>query len=89
MRNGPVLRAEISLERDPSSLDGYRWTLSRGSGVFPVREGLTIASHAYVEWRTPISYLIPGLRSITGGYRSQGMDRRWNLPFLRQPDTLP
>ncbi|MFM7674278.1 MAG: NHLP bacteriocin system secretion protein [Synechococcus sp.] len=87
--NGPVMRAEISLERDPASLDGYRWTLSRGSGVFPVREGLTIASHAYVEWRAPISYLIPGLRSITGGYRSQGMDRRWNLPFLRQPDTLP
>ncbi|MEA5475125.1 NHLP bacteriocin system secretion protein [Synechococcus sp. CCY9201] len=86
---GPVMRAEIALERDPSSLDGYRWTLSRGSGVFPVRDGLTIASHAYVEWRTPISYLIPGLRSITGGYRSQGMDRRWNLPFLRQPDTLP
>ncbi|MFY8150378.1 MAG: NHLP bacteriocin system secretion protein [Prochlorococcaceae cyanobacterium] len=89
VRNGPVMRAEISLERDRRSFDGYRWTLSRGSGVFPVREGLTIASHAYVEWRSPISYLLPGLRSITGGYRSQGMDRRWNLPFLRQPQTLP
>ena len=88
-KNGPVLRAEIELQRDPSSVDGYRWTLSGGSGVFPVRDGLTVASHAYVEWRTPITYVIPGLRSLTGGFRSLQMDRRWNAPFLRQPDTLP
>jgi HlyD family secretion protein len=68
-RGGPVLRAEIELEHDPRSLDGYRWTLSGGSGVFPVRAGLTVTTHAYVEWRPPISYLLPGLRSLTGGYR--------------------
>jgi HlyD family secretion protein len=89
LRQGPVMRVEIALERDPSSLDGFRWTLSSGSGVFPVREGLTIASHAYVEWRPPISYVIPGLRSLTGGYRSLRIDRRWDRPGLRQPTTLP
>jgi len=88
-KNGPVMRAEIELQRDSSSVDGYRWTLSGGSGVFPVRDGLTVASHAYVEWRTPITYVIPGLRSLTGGFRSLEMDRRWNAPFLRQPNTLP
>lgn len=88
-KSGPVMRAEIELERSPSTADGYRWTLSGGSGVFPVREGLTVSSHAYVEWRTPITYVIPGLRSLTGGFRSQSLDRRWDLPFLRQPDTLP
>ena len=88
-KSGPVMRAEIELERDPATVDGYRWTLSGGSGVFPVREGLTVSSHAYVEWRTPITYVIPGLRSLTGGFRSQGLDRRWDLPFLRQPGTLP
>ena len=88
-KNGPVMRAEIELERDPATADGYRWTLSGGSGVFPVREGLTVSSHAYVEWRTPITYVIPGLRSLTGGFRSQNLDRRWDLPFLRQPSTLP
>jgi HlyD family secretion protein len=31
-------------------------------------------THAYVEWRTPISYLVPALRSITGGYRSGAVD---------------
>jgi HlyD family secretion protein len=88
-KSGPVMRAEIALERDSRSLDGYRWTLSEGSGVFPVREGLTIQSHAYVEWRSPLSYALPGLRALTGGYRSLPIDRRWNLPELRQPGPLP
>jgi len=74
---GPVMRAVIDLERDPDSRDGFRWTLSNGSSVFPVREGLTVESHAYVEWRTPLSYVLPGLRSITGGYRSRAIDRSW------------
>ena len=77
VESGPVMRAQIDLERDPASRDGFRWTLSRGSDVFPVREGLTVESHAYVEWRTPLSYVLPGLRSITGGYRSRAIDRSW------------
>ena len=87
-KNGPVMRSEIELEHDASSVDGYRWTLSGGSGVFPIRDGLTISTHAYVEWRSPITYVIPGLRSLTGGYRTPAIDLRWNLPFLRQPNTL-
>jgi HlyD family secretion protein len=69
-KEGPVLRGDITLERDPRSRDGFRWTLSRGSAVFPVREGLTVTTHAYVEWRPPISYLLPGLRSLTGSFRA-------------------
>lgn len=88
-KNGPVMRSEIELERDPSSVDGYRWTLSGGSGVFPIRDGLTVSTHAYVEWRSPITYVIPGLRSLTGGYRTPWIDQRWNLPFLRQPNSNP
>lgn len=87
VKNGPVMRSEIELERDPASTDGYRWTLSRGSSVFPIRDGLTIGVHAYVEWRTPITYVIPGLRSLTGGYRSPHIDRRWNTPALNQNGT--
>lgn len=88
VKKGPVMRSEIELERDPSSTDGFRWTLSRGSTVFPIRDGLTIGVHAYVEWRTPITYVLPGLRSLTGGYRSPRIDRRWNRPALNQNDTL-
>jgi HlyD family secretion protein len=74
-KEGPVLRGDIILERDPRNRDGFRWTLSRGSAVFPVREGLTVTTHAYVEWRSPISYVIPGLRSLTGGFRPRAFDR--------------
>ena len=88
-KDGPVMRADITLERDPASVDGFRWTLSGGSGVFPIREGLTVAAHAYVEWRSPLSYVIPGLRSLTGGYRTPRIDRRWDRPSLRQPGALP
>jgi HlyD family secretion protein len=69
VEGGPVMRADIELERDPRSRDGFRWTLSRGSAVFPVREGLTVATHAYVEWRSPLSYVLPGLRRLTGTFR--------------------
>ena len=89
VKNGPVMRAEIELERDPASADGYRWTLSRGSAVFPIRDGLTVTSHAYVEWRTPITYVLPGLRSLTGGFRTPRIDRHWNQPALRQSGDRP
>jgi hypothetical protein len=29
------------------------------------------------------------VRSLTGGYRSQRIDRQWNKPFLDQPGSLP
>ena len=74
-KDGPVLRSDITLERDRRSRDGFRWTLSRGSAIFPVREGLTVTTHAYVEWRSPISYLLPGLRDLTGGFRPRAYDR--------------
>ena len=87
VKHGPVMRAEIELDRHPRTDDGYRWTLSQGSGVFPIREGLTVDTFAYVEWRSPVTYVLPGLRSITGGFRTFRIDRVWDLPFLRQPGT--
>ena len=98
VRNGPVLRTEIELlSVDPnrsgsgrrSSLDGYRWTISRGSSVFPIREGLTLKAHGYVEWRTPASYLLPILRDLTGSYRTLRQQERQDDRELRQRGTLP
>ena len=57
--------------------------------MFHVREGLTVAAHAYVEWRTPITYLLPGLRSLTGGYRTLRIDRLWDRPSMRQSGPMP
>ena len=98
VRNGPVLRTEIDLltaapERPGSgrrsSLDGYRWTLSRGSSVFPIREGLTLKAHGYVEWRTPVSYLLPMLRDLTGSYRTLRQQEHQDDRQLQQRGTLP
>ncbi|MEA5422771.1 MULTISPECIES: NHLP bacteriocin system secretion protein [unclassified Synechococcus] len=98
---GPVMRVDILLNSDdrtaPNSTDpdstapssaGYRWTLSRGSTVFPIRAGLTLRAHGYVEWRTPISYLLPVFRDLTGSYRNLGQERQ-DVPALRQKGSLP
>ena len=39
--------------------------------------------------RGSISYVIPGLRSLTGGFRTPWIDLRWDQPSLRQPNTVP
>jgi len=76
------------LSRNPATKDGYRWTLSAGSRVFPLREGLTLTAHSYVEWRPPISYLVPVLRNLTGSYRTL-RQLRWDRSNLRQnPEEL-
>ena len=97
VRRGPVMRTEIALESNGGgggqrprrrSFDGYRWTLSRGSSVFPVRQGLTLTAHAYVEWRAPVSYVLPLLRDLTGSYRTLDQNQRERRQ-LRQRGTLP
>ncbi|MFY8150336.1 MAG: HlyD family efflux transporter periplasmic adaptor subunit [Prochlorococcaceae cyanobacterium] len=91
VRRGPVMRADIRLDA-PGGEGGpsprYRWTLSRGSSVFPIRAGLTLRAHGYVEWRTPISYLLPVFRDLTGSYRNLGQERQ-DVPSLRQEGSLP
>ncbi|MFM7652587.1 MAG: NHLP bacteriocin system secretion protein [Vulcanococcus sp.] len=88
VKNGPVMRTEIVLDPGERSFDGFRWTLSRGSSVFPIREGLTLKAHGYVEWRTPLSYVLPVLRDVTGSYRNLGQQRQ-DRPALRQAGSLP
>ncbi|MCP9833941.1 MULTISPECIES: NHLP bacteriocin system secretion protein [unclassified Cyanobium] len=91
VRHGPVMRTEITLlsAGDAADFDGFRWTLSRGSSVFPIREGLTLKAHGYVEWRPPVSYLLPMLRDLTGSYRTLRQQERQDQAPLRQQDALP
>ncbi len=95
VRRGPVMRTTIDLlpagqpSPDSDSATRYRWTLSRGSTVFPIREGLTLQAHGYVEWRTPVSYLLPLMRDLTGTYRTLRQDDRQDQPDLRQRGDLP
>ena len=87
VRQGPVMRTLLSL-RQGASNDNLSWTLSRGSSVFPIRQGLTLDAHAYVEWRSPISYLLPVLRDLTGSYRTLWQLRQ-DTPQQRQRGDLP
>lgn len=100
VRRGPVMRTTIDLlpaaRRSTAqggfggdSAQNYRWTLSRGSSVFPIREGLTLQAHGYVEWRTPVSYVLPLLRDLTGSYRTLRQQERQDQPRLRQKGSLP
>ena len=87
VRGGPVLRTLMAL-RPGSSADGLGWTLSGGSSVFPIRQGLTLDAHAYVEWRSPITYLLPTIRDLTGSYRTLWQFRE-DTPGRRQRGALP
>lgn len=87
VRGGPVLRTLMAL-RPGSSADGLGWTLSGGSSVFPIRQGLTLDAHAYVEWRSPITYLLPTIRDLTGSYRTLWQLRE-DTPGRRQRGALP
>jgi HlyD family secretion protein len=96
VRHGPVIRSEIALVGANAALgdaggrsQDFHWTLSRGSSVFPIHQGLTLKAHAYVEWRSPVSYLLPVLRDLTGSYRTLGDQRREDQPVLRQQGALP
>ena len=44
VESGPVMRAQIDLERDQVCRDGCRWSLSRSSDVFPGWEGSSRAA---------------------------------------------
>lgn len=87
VKDGPVMRTVMALRRSAGD-EGFRWTLSGGSSVFPIRQGLTLDAHAYVEWRTPISYLLPVLRDLTGSYRTLWQLRQ-DSPQRRQQGALP
>ena len=66
-------------------MDGYRWTLSWAA----------VCSNSRLNHHHPRlcgvalspSYVIPGLRSLTGGFRTR-IDRLWNRPFWFNPTRL-
>ena len=65
--NSPVIQVTSRLEADPSTFSGYKWSSSSGPGV-KMSGGLTTTGRVTVERRTPIAYIFPFLRSISGIY---------------------
>ena len=63
----PLIEAVTSLRRDPRTRSGYDW----GGGPGPdlrLTPGTGTDVSVLVEWRQPISYLIPLLRDVSGIY---------------------
>jgi NHLM bacteriocin system secretion protein len=65
--NLPVVQVEIALERDPDSVTGFKWDGGKEPTV-PIPEGAIGEARVTVEKRSPVNYLMPLLRWITGIY---------------------
>ena len=65
MANGPVIAVVAELARDPSTVSRYKWSSSIGPAL-PITSSTTMTSHVILEYRAPITYLIPMLREASG-----------------------
>jgi HlyD family secretion protein len=64
-RKGPPLAVAVSLERDPATKSGYKWSSSTGARV-ELTSGTLATGTFVVESKRPISLLIPLLREMVG-----------------------
>jgi len=66
-KNQPLVQIMVKLQRDPTTVSGYRWTQRKGAPQ-KIPESATATARVVVEERSLFSYLIPVLRGITGIY---------------------
>ena len=66
----PVVPVRIILERDENNPTGYKWTGSEGF-FFPITDGTTGETFAFIEERSLVSFIIPALRKVTGIFERQ------------------
>jgi len=67
MPDGAYIEVRARLEPDSSTASGYRWSSSRGPQM-KITPGLTHSTRVTIEGRSPVSYLLPVLREISGVY---------------------
>ncbi|MBW4552791.1 MAG: NHLP bacteriocin system secretion protein [Aphanocapsa sp. GSE-SYN-MK-11-07L] len=65
---GTVIQVGANLAANPANRKQYQWTFSQGPD-FPIQTGTTTNARIEVEQRTPLGYLLPNLRRLTGVYR--------------------
>jgi HlyD family secretion protein len=61
LQQGGAIEVEVELERDPNSFSGFRWTSKGPEKKFSA--GTTTSVRVTIEQRTPITYLLPILRT--------------------------
>ncbi|MEO0012533.1 MAG: hypothetical protein RLZZ535_922 [Cyanobacteriota bacterium] len=62
-----LMQVSASLQTDDSTFSGYKWSSSAGPNL-KISPGTTSIARVKVDERTPISYVIPLLRSVSGIY---------------------
>ena len=65
MEAGPLIQVDVSLEHDPSTPTGYRWSSSRGPSL-EISSGTLAGGSIIVQEDRPISLVIPTLREKLG-----------------------
>jgi HlyD family secretion protein len=64
---GPQIEVLAELDRDSATFSGYHWSSSQGPQL-KMTSGTTAAARVTVEERSPITFVFPILRSVTGIY---------------------
>ena len=59
--SGPVIRAAVKLEKDPSTASGFKWSSKKGASL-EIEEGTVITADIVTEEKAPITMLIPLLK---------------------------
>ena len=60
-QKGPVVRVLCELEKDNSTVSGYRWSSEKGAEV-EVPEGTIVSVDVVTDYKAPISMVIPYLK---------------------------
>ena len=67
LKDEPQIEVVSELEADASNVSGFKWSSSKGPPI-PISAGTTTTARVTVEERTPASYILPFLRSVSGIY---------------------
>lgn len=65
LKDEPQIEVVAELEKDNAAYSGYKWSSSKGPQM-AVTGGTTTSGRVTVEMRSPITYLLPFLRGMSG-----------------------
>lgn len=65
---GPLIEVAAALDVDPQTFSRYKWSSSAGPQL-KMTTGTTTTNRVSIEYRAPITYLMPVLREISGIYQ--------------------
>ena len=65
MAAGPVTEVRVTLERDPMTLSGYRWSSSRGPAI-TISSGTLCTVQVITRQQPPVSLLFPFFKGKLG-----------------------